>query len=192
LGNQTMYLNDTFWWGYVFSLKEHEWSHFKWGYLWQLLNFIHDLAHASAFTACNTATFCPPNNLMHSLLTTTSSHDVSHKLLSHCTNIVWSLFTSCTSTVSTVKTVLKQCYICEYNCLMWHNEHMNTVTGSLTVGIDITCTRCVAHTHLDTFTAHHYRSWNKNEELLQNTRKQNWLILLESQKNVARLTLLTY
>ena len=37
--------------------------------------------------------FCSPNNLMHSLLTTTSSHDVSHKLLSHCTNTV-SLFTT--------------------------------------------------------------------------------------------------
>jgi hypothetical protein len=30
--------------------------------------------------------FCPPNNLMHSLLTTTSLHDVSHKPFSYCTN----------------------------------------------------------------------------------------------------------
>jgi len=30
--------------------------------------------------------FCPPNKLMHSLLATTGSHDVSHKPFSYCTN----------------------------------------------------------------------------------------------------------
>ena len=33
-----MYLNDTFCWGYVYSLKEHEWSRFKCRYLWRTLS----------------------------------------------------------------------------------------------------------------------------------------------------------
>ncbi len=60
----------------------------------QLFNFILGSCCSLPSTAHSTATFCPTNNLMHSLLTTTSSHDVSHKLLSHCTNTILSLFTS--------------------------------------------------------------------------------------------------
>lgn len=101
--------------------------------------------------------FWPLNILMHSPLATTSSHEVLHKPFSYYTNSFITLRIT-PSILSTVKTSLKQCDICDYHHLMWHYEHKNTFTGSLTVVIHITCIRCVAHTHFDTFTAHHYSS----------------------------------
>jgi hypothetical protein len=42
---------------------------------------------------------------------------------------------------------------------------MNTLTDILTAVIDIMGIRCTVHIHWDSFTAHHYSSWNK---------KKNW------------------
>jgi hypothetical protein len=132
------------------------------------------LAHASAFTT-------PSNTTLPSIRHLNAQSSNNHKF-------TWSF----TQTIQLLhkqfyhfspqalpyyplwKTGLKQCHICDYHHLMWHYEHKNTFTGSLTVAIDITCTRCIVHTHLDTLTAHQYSSWNKKEELLQNTCKQNY------------------
>ena len=92
----------------------------------QPFNFILGSCCSFPSTAHSTATFCPTNNLMHSLLTTTSSHDVSHKLLSHCTNTVLSLFTSHTSILPTVKEcsqILSYLCVSTSHVALWANGY---------------------------------------------------------------------
>ena len=48
-----------------------------------------------------------------------------------------------------------------YFYFFWSFEKMNTLTGILTAVTDILCMRCIVHAHLDTFTAHHFSTWNK-------------------------------
>jgi hypothetical protein len=128
---------------------------------------------------------------MCSLPTTTSSHYVSHKPFSYCTHTVFHFSPRALQYYPLQKTILKQFNVCDYHRLIWLYEQTHNFTGVLTVVIDVMCTRCVVHAHLDTFTAHHCSSLNKKKEVLQNIHKKNCLTLLELQKT-ARLTLLTY
>lgn len=136
--------------------------------------------------------FCPSNNLMHSLLATTSSHYVSHKPFRYCTNsfITFHLMhfniIHCKTPVSNNVTFV----IITVSCGIMNIRILLLVVLLLSLILHV---KDVQRTHtwipsLRTTTAAEI----KKKELLQNTCKQNWLTLLELQKNIAGFTLLTY